>query len=132
MTWTRTRTVRIPLSADEVKGRNTWIVWSAGNDVMWDTLGDNSVGALDFLKVLSSHPSQKYTRQCDPARLASGACQNRWSSAWSTNRASRAPAPPTRTAWGCGSTSAGLTATRTRSRTRRNTPASRSARAARP
>ena len=36
------------LTADEVKGRNTWIVWSAGNDRMWDTLGDNSVGALDF------------------------------------------------------------------------------------
>ena len=74
----QTRDGPIALSPDEVKGRNTWIVWSAGNDVMWDTLGDNSVGALDFLKVLSSHPSQKYGRQCDPARLASGACQNRW------------------------------------------------------
>jgi hypothetical protein len=74
------RTGRGPvvLTPDEVRGRNTWIVWSAGNDVMWDTLGDNSVGALDFLKVLSSHPSQKYSRTCDPARLADGTCQNRW------------------------------------------------------
>src|SRR4051812_13436157 len=26
------------LSAEEVKGRNTWIVWTAGNDRMWDFL----------------------------------------------------------------------------------------------
>ncbi len=74
----RTKDGAMTLTADEVRGRNTWIVWSAGNDVMWDTLGDNSVGALDFLKVLSSHPSQKYGRACDPARLADGSCQNRW------------------------------------------------------
>ena len=41
-----------------VKGRNTWIVWSGGNDRMWNTLINRSAGALDFLKVLSSHPSQ--------------------------------------------------------------------------
>jgi hypothetical protein len=66
------------LTPDEVRGRNTWIVWSAGNDRMWDLLGETSVGALDFLKVLSSHPAQRYSRQCDPARLADGSCQNRW------------------------------------------------------
>ena len=74
----QTRDGPIALSPDEVKGRNTWIVWSAGNDRMWDTLGDNSAGALDFLKVLSSHPSQKYSRACDPARQAAGQCENRW------------------------------------------------------
>lgn len=74
----QTKDGRIALSPDEVRGRNTWIVWTAGNDVMWDALGENSVGALDFLKVLSSHPSQKYSRACDPARLADGSCQNRW------------------------------------------------------
>jgi hypothetical protein len=39
-----------------VKGRNTWLVWTAGNDHLWDTLIYKSAGALDFLKVLSSHP----------------------------------------------------------------------------
>ena len=39
-----------------VKGRNTWMVWSAGNDRLWDTLIYKSAGALDFLKLLSSHP----------------------------------------------------------------------------
>jgi hypothetical protein len=40
-----------------VKGRNTWLVWAAGNDRLWDTLTYRSAGALDFLKTLSSHPS---------------------------------------------------------------------------
>ena len=39
-----------------VKGRNSWIVWTAGNDRLWDTLIYKSAGALDFLKLLSSHP----------------------------------------------------------------------------
>jgi len=74
----QTRDGPIALSPEEVKGRNTWIVWSAGNDRMWETLGDNSTGALDFLKVLSSHPSQKYSRACDPSKQAAGQCENRW------------------------------------------------------
>jgi hypothetical protein len=47
------------LTSAEIKGRNTWIVWSGGNDVMWDKLSVTSAGALDFLKTLSSHPSLK-------------------------------------------------------------------------
>ena len=39
-----------------VKGRNTWVVWTAGNDRLWDKLIYRSAGALDFLKVLSSNP----------------------------------------------------------------------------
>ncbi len=39
-----------------VRGRNTWLVWTAGNDHLWDTLIYKSAGALDFLKILSSHP----------------------------------------------------------------------------
>jgi hypothetical protein len=50
------------LSPDEVKGRNNWIVFTGGNDRFWDYMGDNSFGALDFLKTLSSHPSLKYGR----------------------------------------------------------------------
>jgi hypothetical protein len=40
-----------------IKGRNTWLVWTAGNDHLWDTLINRSAGALDFLKVLSDHPA---------------------------------------------------------------------------
>lgn len=39
-----------------VKGRNNWIVWSGGNDRLWDRLSVQSAGNLDFLKILSSHP----------------------------------------------------------------------------
>src|SRR5438445_9021064 len=52
----------LQLSPNEVKGRNTWIVWTAGNDRFWDTISVSSFGALDFLKTLSSHPSQLYSR----------------------------------------------------------------------
>ncbi len=45
-----------------VKGRNNWIVWTAGNDTLWNYLGTNSFGALDFLKTLSSHPALGYGR----------------------------------------------------------------------
>ncbi|HEY2986752.1 MAG TPA: hypothetical protein VGL11_03435 [Candidatus Binatia bacterium] len=44
------------LTANEIKGRNTWIVWTGGNDRFWDYLASHSFGALDFLKTLSSHP----------------------------------------------------------------------------
>jgi len=55
--------------ADAVKlvaiGRNNWIVWTGGNDRLWDKLNASSVGNLDLLKVISNHGP--YTRD------------NRWS-----------------------------------------------------
>ncbi|MFZ0964959.1 MAG: hypothetical protein WAO35_29225 [Terriglobia bacterium] len=47
----------VPLAKAEIEGRNTWLVWTAGNDRLWDTLIYRSAGALDFLKILSSHPA---------------------------------------------------------------------------
>ncbi|RXH54114.1 hypothetical protein [Granulicella sibirica] len=52
----------IPLSADEAKGRNNWIVWTAGNDRFWDLLSVKSVGTLDFIKTLSSRPGLPASR----------------------------------------------------------------------
>ena len=52
----------ISLSPEEIKGRNTWIVWTGGNDRMWDGLAKTSVGNLDLLKTLSSHPKLKFSR----------------------------------------------------------------------
>ncbi|MBD8525093.1 hypothetical protein [Pseudomarimonas arenosa] len=43
-------------------GRNNWIVWTAGNDKFWDQIGKDSKGTLDFLKILSNHPSLKFSR----------------------------------------------------------------------
>ena len=52
----------VPLTVNEVKGRNGWIVWTGGNDRFWDIIANRSIGALDFLKTLSSHPSLKFSR----------------------------------------------------------------------
>ncbi|HTX42996.1 MAG TPA: hypothetical protein VMD25_14260 [Acidobacteriaceae bacterium] len=52
----------LALTPEEIKGRNMWLVWTGGNDRFWDTLGVSSFGALDFVKILSSHPSLKYSR----------------------------------------------------------------------
>ncbi len=49
----------VALTPDEIKGRNSWIVWSGGNDRFWDTISRKSNGTLDFLKTLSSHPGLK-------------------------------------------------------------------------
>src|SRR6202022_4067501 len=52
----------IPLSAEEIKGRNTWLVWTGGNDRFWDRLSMTSAGVVDLLKTISSHPSLKFSR----------------------------------------------------------------------
>ena len=51
----------VPLTADEIKGRNTWIVWTGGNDRMWDHLSVTSFGALDLLKPLSTYEGAQRT-----------------------------------------------------------------------
>jgi hypothetical protein len=52
----------IALTSDQVKGRNMWIVWTGGNDKMWDTLTVTSVGTFDLLKTVSSYPGLKASR----------------------------------------------------------------------
>lgn len=46
----------VALSPDEVKGRNMWLVWTGGNDLLWDRLTRDTFGQFDLLKTLSSHP----------------------------------------------------------------------------
>lgn len=52
----------LTLSADEIKGRNMWNVWSGGNDRLWNTMTEYTFGAFDLLKIISSHPSLGYSR----------------------------------------------------------------------
>ncbi|MGC1360085.1 MAG: hypothetical protein WA426_20870 [Silvibacterium sp.] len=52
----------IPLTADEIKGRNTWIMWTGGDDKLWDTLTVTSLGTVDLLKTVSSYPGMKASR----------------------------------------------------------------------
>jgi hypothetical protein len=52
----------VQLSADEVKGRNMWLVWSGGNDRFWDVMIKHAFGTFDLLKTISSAPGLKYSR----------------------------------------------------------------------
>jgi hypothetical protein len=52
----------VALSPDEVKGRNTWIVWTGGNDRFWDVISVSSFGSFDLLKTISSNPNLKFKR----------------------------------------------------------------------
>src|SRR4051794_39649526 len=56
-----------PMSAEEVQGRNMWLVWTGGNDRFWDRVTRNSLATFDLLKIITSHPSQTYCdgKQCD-------------------------------------------------------------------
>jgi hypothetical protein len=44
----------VPLTDDEIKGRNTWILWTAGNQFFWDRIAREGYGLVDLLKTLDS------------------------------------------------------------------------------
>jgi hypothetical protein len=52
----------VALTADEIKGRNMWLVWTGGNDRFWDRMTQYTFGAFDMLKMISSHPSLGFDR----------------------------------------------------------------------
>src|SRR5262249_61510013 len=45
-----------------IKGRNTWIVWTGGNDRFWDVMTVKTFGLFDLVKTISSHPSMSFGR----------------------------------------------------------------------
>jgi hypothetical protein len=47
------------LSEEEIRGRNTWNLWTAGNQHFWDGVARNSFGLMDVLKMLDN---RKYPR----------------------------------------------------------------------
>ena len=48
---------------EEIEGRNMWLVWTGGNDRLWDRLTVDSLGSFDLLKTISSHPRIGYGRR---------------------------------------------------------------------
>lgn len=52
----------LALTPQEVAGRNMWLVWSGGNDRLWNLMTDYTYGGFDLLKIISSHPGQGYSR----------------------------------------------------------------------
>lgn len=50
----------LELTEDEIKGRNTWMMWCGGNEVFWDWLAGNSYGFMDLLKLCDFAPGDKW------------------------------------------------------------------------
>lgn len=44
----------VPFTEDETKGRNTWLLWTAGDQVFWDYMAQRGFGIADLLKTLDS------------------------------------------------------------------------------
>jgi hypothetical protein len=44
----------IALTPDQVRGRNTWMIWTGGDQAFWNYLARRSFGTFDLLKVLDS------------------------------------------------------------------------------
>jgi hypothetical protein len=51
-----------PFSQEQIEGRNMWLVWTGGNDRLWDRLTVDSLGSFDLLKTISSHARLGYGR----------------------------------------------------------------------
>ena len=47
---------RPTFTQEQIEGRNMWMVWTGGNDRLWDRLTVDSLGSFDLLKTISSHP----------------------------------------------------------------------------
>ena len=65
----------VPLTPAQVVGRNNWVVWTAGNDRLWDVLTDKSAGSFDLLKTISSYP---YKPEDSTRPLPQFGRYNRW------------------------------------------------------
>lgn len=72
----QTRNGVLQLKPNEVQGRNSWIVWTGGNDRLWDKLSVASFGALDLVKTLSSYPNAVSANPNDKLKFSR---DNRWS-----------------------------------------------------
>ena len=44
----------IALGPDEIKGRNTWILWCGGDEQFWERMSRESYGLIDMLKTIDS------------------------------------------------------------------------------
>jgi hypothetical protein len=52
----------VPLSADDVKGRVIWNLWSGDNAGFWDYLSTHGFGTSDLLKVVASPRNQRFQK----------------------------------------------------------------------
>jgi len=55
----------IRLSPEEIMGRNTWNLWSAGNQNFWNRAAQDSYGLMDLLKMLDNRKFPRSERFSD-------------------------------------------------------------------
>ena len=92
----------VPLSADEIRGRNTWILWTAGNQAFWDRIARESYGIVDLLKTLDSRKRASRFREMgllnEPGfRMAAGRDEH---GLWLDERVESAPIDVDQTIYG--------------------------------
>ncbi len=87
----------VVLNENEAKGRNNWIVWTGGNDRFWDYMANNTFGAFDLLKIVSSNPrvgfcigpDHKLNDQSDYSVLSEKDCNDKKFTWYTPNRSNR-------------------------------------------
>src|SRR5260370_11108863 len=52
----------LQLTRNQIRGRNMWMVWTGGDDRLWDVLSWKGFGPFDLLKTISSHKNLKFGR----------------------------------------------------------------------
>ena len=126
----------VDLALEEIQGRNTWMVWSAGNDRFWDWLARQSGGSFDLLKIVSSYDPEKDTQLRGAQReqlkqIYNFRHDNRLATLGVVNEPCYRPgaAMPIRAATACGWIRASSIASRTPSPTKKNIPVCRWVRA---
>lgn len=48
--------------ADVIRGRNTWMMWTGGNEAFWDWIANHSYGFVDLLKIVDFRPQDSWSR----------------------------------------------------------------------
>jgi hypothetical protein len=87
----------VKLTTEEMSGRNTWIVWTGGNDRFWDYMSNNTFGAFDLLKIMSSNPhigfcigpDKKLNDESEYSTLTEAQCKQNGLNWYTPNRSNR-------------------------------------------
>lgn len=57
--WFDAMDAAVPLTDNERMGRNTWLLWTGGNQDFWDYMATHSFGTVDFLRIIDSREREK-------------------------------------------------------------------------
>lgn len=52
----------LDLTPPQIQGRNTWMLWTGGNEAFWDWLANYNPGFVDLLKLVNFNPERQWRR----------------------------------------------------------------------